>query len=176
VESEERDNEGGQVSVNQMNLMKIAVEFAPLTRQMYSDTTWSGDSFINQIISDLVSGVSEIAQFQPVERGENLGHSILHLRDLVIAHTEDNSVAQNKDWRDEYEQIVFTLDAHIAYNAYSQQVGYQVSWQEAAQKIMIYALSDRLADVFNEATGGDASPELEVGIDFVERVIADIIN
>jgi hypothetical protein len=161
----------------QLQLMMEAVKFAPLTRQTYSDTTWSGDQFVNETLPKIMAEIKLIGEMSPQEKGEDMGVSVLHLRQKLFQFAEDSSLIADPEYREEYTNLLAHIDAHISYNAISHAVGFQVTWQEAAQKILIYAQDNRLYDVFNAAKSkGEENPSLAVGIDFIEQVVAEVID
>ena len=154
------------------------VSYAPLVRQIYSDTTLSGESYVNEAIQGIRSQIQLIVEMMPKERGEHLGASVLHLRHLLNEFNEDLTLPADSTWRENYELVCIQIDAHIAYNAVNQGVAYRLDCSQAAQKILIYAQDNRLYDVFNAAkSNGEENPStLAVGIDFIEQVVAEVID
>lgn len=166
-----------EVPTTNDNTLDSQLSFAPLTRQTYSDTTWSGDSFVNEAMLNIASEVEQIVEMDAIQRGTHLGATVLHLRHLLMEFNEDPALVSGNQWRETYADTCISIDAHIAYNAIIQGVLYQVDWKEAVTKILGYAQANRLYDVFNSAKKqGDENPAMAVGIDFLEQVIADIID
>jgi len=159
-----------------MHSIEEIVGFAPLTRQMYSDTTWSGDSYVMESVDSIPSAIEQFANMTPDQRGRNLGNTILKLRQMLLAFNENPGLAADAEWREEYDQVAFTVDSHLAYNSVKQGVDFSTTWQEAARMILIYAQGNQLVAVYQQAKQNNVPPELSVGIDFVEKVIAQIIN
>jgi hypothetical protein len=165
------------METEQLRMISEAVKFAPLTRQTYSDTTWSGDQYVNEALPVIMAKIKLIGEMPPQQKGEDIGVSVLHLRQKLFQFAEDSTLISDPEYREEYTDLLAHIDAHIAYNAISHGVGFQVTWQEATQKIFTYAQGNRLYDVFNAAKSkGEEDPSLAVGIDFIEQVVAEIID
>lgn len=148
------------------------VSFAPMIRHSYSDTTWSGDDFVNQALEKIPVHISEIAQLEPIERGEDLGNTLLSIYDNISEFNKSHQ--STKEWMIRYENNISRLDAHIAYNALKQNTGYAIDWQDAVSLIHNYIQSSQFYEVLKESPWG--TPQGSLGIDFVDKVISKIID
>lgn len=159
---------------DQIEYSRRIISFAPLLRQIYSDTTWSGDSFVNQSLPKISDLVVKISELESIEKGEDLGEALIALSNLLDDFNANPAIAENRSWGEKYESICIKVDAHIAFNAILMHTEYAIEWPEAAHLILEYIQSEQLTTILNSSPWG--SPKASLGIDFVEKVIAKIID
>lgn len=154
-----------------------AIGFAPLSKHGISDATWSKEYQLNDAIQKILLLVDEISHMEPRQKGEHIGNQIIHLQNYSVAFGKDPSIADDKEWREKASDCYANIDAHIAYNALQQRVGYQVSSTKAVELIHEYIKSESIQRNFeNGEIEQLLTPHLAVGIDFIEKVVAEIID
>lgn len=154
-----------------------AVSFAPLTRHGISDATWSKENQLNKSLQNILKILDQITHMEPREKGEHIGNQIIRLQNYAVEFGNDRTVVDNKEWREESSDCYANIDAHIAYNALRHKVGYQVSDTRAVELIHNYIKGDSIQKNFDKGEHDPLlTPHLAVGIDFIEKVVAEIID
>ena len=154
--------------------MKEIISFAPVTRGIFRDATWSKNQLIEKTLPQISAHINSIIQMEPIEKGEDLGHLIIGFANHIAKSTQNAELGNDKEFQDTLADFAAKIDAHIAYNAISQRVGYAMSWEEAVEKIMDYIRTDKITPIFDSSPWG--SPHGSVGIDFIEKVVYHIVD
>lgn len=159
---------------NEISTTEKLIGFAPLTRQLFDKNSWPEELFINQMIPQIADCVGYISYLPPERKGIHLGQGLLHLRKMLLNVEIDEIETPLNALAADDLKVYLIIDAHIAYNAINLNTSYQVSFERAAQMITEYVLGPRFDEALTESKDGD--PEMSLGIDFIERVVAEIVD